>query len=139
MDSLSFQQPSMPQVGLSVSMWFLSMIGAILIRTELHPWVNIVMLSIVFPMYTWFMARNNILGSISQRAMIATVVAAGLFITLLVEAQPKSSFSIKLKKHFKEYGRTPKGTAIASSVIAVSLLIGIVISYIIMNNGFIEG
>lgn len=139
MDSLSFQQPSMPQVGLSVSMWFLSIIGVIIIRTELHPWLNVVMLSIVFPMYTWFMSRNNILGSISQSAMIATVIAAGLFMTLLLEARPKSSFSVKLKKDFKEYGRNAKSTAIASSFVAVSLLIGVGLSYTILKNNFIEG
>ena len=131
-------QPSLTQIGLSVSTWFLTFLGALIIRTETHAWVNTVILTVIFPMYLWFMSRNNILGSISQGAMIATVIAAGLFMTLLLEARAKSRFSLSLKKNLKEFGKEPRGTAYASVAVAGSLMVGIGVSYAVLKNNFIE-
>ena len=131
-------QPSLTQIGLSVSTWFLMFLGTIIIRAETHEWVNTVMLAVIYPLYIWFMSRNNIVGSISQGAMIATVIAAGLFMTLLLEARAKSSFSLSLKKNLKEFGRKPEGTAYASAAIAGSLVVGIGVSYAVLNKNFID-
>lgn len=131
-------EPSLSQIGLSVSMWLFMFLGTIIIRAETHEWVNTVMLAVIYPLYIWFMSRNNIVGSISQGAMIATVIAAGLFMTLLLEARAKSSFSLSLKKNLKEFGRKPKGTAYASAAIVGSLIVGIGVSYAVLNKSFID-
>lgn len=130
--------PSIQQIGMSTSAWLLTLVGVFIVRTEMHPWVNTVMLTIIFPFFTWYMSRNNILGSISQGAMIAIVIAAGLFMTLLLEAAPKSGFSKNLKKYMKEFGKEPKGTAYASLAVAVSIMIGVGISYTVLGNNFLE-
>lgn len=135
---MDYQQPSPVQIGISMSAWLLTLVGALVVRMELHPWVNTVMLTIVFPFFTWFMARNSILGSVSQRAMFTTVVAAGLFMTLLLEAQRNGSFSKELKKNLKAFGREPSPTAIASVAIAGSLLVGMGLSYLMNGPNFIE-
>lgn len=131
-------QPSPVQIATSMSAWFLTLVGALIIRLELHPWVNTVMLAVVFPFFTWFMSRNSILGSVTQRAMFTTVVAAGLFMTLLLEAQRNGSFSKELKKNLKTFGREPGPTAIASAAIVGSLVVGAGLSYLMNGPNFIE-
>jgi hypothetical protein len=123
---------------LSLSTWFLALVGFIIIRTESHEWVNIVMLTVIFPTYFWFMSRNNIIGSLSQGAILTTVISAGLLMTLLLEVRPKSKFVVGLKKNFKEFGTDFKKTAFASFFIVMSLIIGILVSYGILQNNFIE-
>lgn len=130
--------PSVSKIALSLSSWLLFFVGIIGVRAELHPWVNTIALTAVFPMYLWYMAKTNILGLMSQEAMIATVIGAVLFMTLLLEANKNASFSKNLKKHLKEYGKTPKGTAYASVAIAVSLGIGVLLSTLILRNTFVN-
>lgn len=137
-NNISFNKPSLPQIGLSLSTWFVMFIGLLGVRAETHPWMNTIILTVLFPTYLWFMSRNNILGSVSQGAILATVVGAALFMTLLLEAMPKSQFSMDLKKNLKEYGREPKGTAYASLAVAVSLIMGAGVSYAVLGDNFIR-
>lgn len=129
--------PSLPKITISMSAWIFMYIGLIAIRAELHPWVNTVILAAVYPMYLWFMSKNNILGLISQGSMIATVIAAVLFMTLLLEAMPKSKFSQTLKKSLKKYGDKPKDTALASFFVAMSIAVGTLVSYMVTGKTFI--
>lgn len=133
-----YTKPSLSEIGLSLSTWFVMFIGLLGVRAETHPWMNVVILTVMFPMYLWFMSKNNILGSVSQGAMLATVMSAGLFMTLLLEARKDSEFSTSLKKNLREYGREPKGTAYASLAIAVSLIIGAGVSYAVLGDNFIR-
>jgi len=137
-NNISFNKPSLPQIGMSLSTWFVMFIGLLGVRAETHPWMNTIILTVLFPTYLWFMSRNNILGSVSQGAILATVVGAALFMTLLLEAMPKSQFSMDLKKNLKEYGREPKGTAYASLAVAVSLIMGAGVSYAVLGDNFIR-
>jgi hypothetical protein len=70
--------------------------------------------------------------------MLATVIGAGLFMTLLLEARRNSEFSKNLKENLKQYGREPRGTAYASLAIAVSLIIGAGVSYTILGDNFLR-
>lgn len=134
----SFVKPSISEIGISLSTWFIMFIGLLGIRAESHPWINTIILTVGFPVYIWFMSRNNILGSVSQGAVLATVIGAALFMTLLLEAMPNSNFSKNLKKYIKEYGKEPKGTAYASLAVAVSLVMGMGVSYSILGDNFIK-
>lgn len=134
----SFVKPSISEIGISLSTWFIMFIGLLGIRAESHPWINTIILTVGFPVYIWFMSRNNILGSVSQGAILATVIGAALFMTLLLEAMPNSNFSKNLKKYIKEYGKEPKGTAYASLAVAVSLVMGMGVSYSILGDNFIK-
>jgi hypothetical protein len=126
------------KIVLSLSTWFLALVGVIIIRAESHAWVNIVMLTVIFPVYTWIMSRNNILGSTSQGAIIGTVIGAGLLMTLLLEVRPNSKFAIELKKDMKEFGKNIGKTAYASIFIVLSLIIGTLLTYAVLQNNFIE-
>jgi hypothetical protein len=137
-NNMNFAKPSLTQIGISLSSWFVMFIGLLGIRAETHPWMNTIILTVLFPTYIWFMSRNNILGSVSQGAILATVIGAALFMTLLLEAMPKSEFSMNLKKNLKEYGREPKGTAYASMAVAVSLVMGAGVSYAVLGDNFIR-
>lgn len=134
----AFNKPSIAQIGLSLSTWFVMFIGLLAVRAETHPWMNTVILTVLFPLYLWFMSRNNILGSVSQGAILATVIGAGLFMTLLLEARKDSEFSKNLKKNLKEYGRDPKGTAYASLAVAVSLMMGAGVSFTVLGDNFLR-
>lgn len=134
----AFNKPSIAQIGLSLSTWFVMFIGLLAVRAETHPWMNTVILTVLFPLYLWFMSRNNILGSVSQGAILATVIGAGLFMTLLLEARKNSEFSMNLKKNLKEYGRDPKGTAYASLAVAVSLMMGAGVSFTVLGDNFLR-
>jgi len=137
-NNFSFSKPAITEIGLSLSSWFVLFIGLLGIRAETHPWMNTIILTVLFPAYLWFMSKNNILGSVSQGAILATVIGAALFMTLLLEAMPKSEFSQNLKKNLKEYGREPKGTAYASLAVAVSLIMGAGVSYTVLGDNFIR-
>ena len=126
------------QVALSLSTWFIMFIGLIVIRMETHPWVNTVLLTIVFPMFLWYMSKSSILGSVSQGGIMAAVIGSGLFMALLLEAFKKSQFSIRLKKNLKEYGRKPTETAETSFFLVLSMMIGLGFSYAIQGRNFIS-
>jgi len=138
MDTTRVRIPKPMQVGLSLSTWFVLFIGLIVIRMELHPWVNTTMLSVVFPMFLWYMSKNSILGSISQGGIMTAVIGAGLFMTLLLEAFKKTKFSIRLKKNLKEFGRKPSETAEASAFIVIAIGVGLGFSFFIHRNNFID-
>lgn len=138
LNNVPMSQPSISQIGLSLSTWFVMFVGLMGIRAETHPWMNTVILTVLFPVYLWFMAKNNILGSVSQGAILATVIGAGLFMTLLLEARRNSEFSLNLKKNLKEYGRDVRGTAYASLAVAVSLIMGAGVSYAVLGDNFIS-
>ena len=137
-NNVGYSNPSLAEIGLSLSSWFVMFIGLLGVRAETHPWMNTVILTIMFPLYLWFMSKNNILGSVSQGAILATVIGAALFMTLLLEARKDSGFSKNLKKNLKEYGREPKGTAYASLAVAVSLIVGAGVSYTVLGDNFIR-
>jgi len=137
-NNAAFNKPSIAQIGLSLSTWFVMFIGLLAVRAETHPWMNTVILTVLFPLYLWFMSRNNILGSVSQGAILATVIGTGLFMTLLLEARKNSEFSVNLKKNLKEYGRDPKGTAYASLAVAVSLMMGAGVSFTVLGDNFLR-
>jgi len=130
--------PKPMQVGLSLSTWFVLFIGLIVIRLELHPWVNTTMLAVAFPMFLWYMSKNSILGSVSQGGIMTAVIGAGLFMTLLLEAFKKTEFSIRLKKNLKEFGRKPSETAEASAFIVIAMGIGLGFSFFLHRNNFID-
>jgi hypothetical protein len=136
--NMSFNQPTLANISLSISIWFLVLVGGIIIRAESHPWVNVIMLTAIFPAFIWFASRNSILGSVSQGGLIATIIAAVLFMTLLLEARAKSKFSVGLKKNFKEFGKKPLDTAYASGAVMGSIMIGLIVSYAVLNKNFIE-
>lgn len=129
--------PKPMKVGLSLSTWFLMFIGLIVIRMESHPWVNTTMLSVVFPLFLWYMSKNSILGSVSQGGIITAVIGAGLFMTLLLEAFKKTKFSIRLKKNLKEFGRKPSETAEASAFIVLAMGVGLFFSFVLQRENFI--
>ena len=131
-------KPSLVTVGISLSTWIFMYIGLITIRAELHPWVNTVLLTGVYPMYLWYLSKNNMISLLSQGTIIAMVIGALLFMTLLLEAKPKSKFSQKLKKSLKEYGKNPKDTAYASFAIIVSLVMGLGVSYAVRSDKFLN-
>ena len=138
MDTTRVRIPKPMQIGLSLSTWFVLFIGLIVIRMELHPWVNTTMLSVVFPVFLWYMSKNSILGSISQGGIMTAVIGAGLFMTLLLEAFKKTKFSIRLKKNLKEFGRKPSETAEASAFIVIAIGVGLGFSFFIHRNNFID-
>lgn len=120
-------------IGLSFSMWFAAFIGILIIRMETHEWANTLLLTVVFPMFVWLMSKNNIVSSMSQSGMIATVFGAALFMTLLLEGFKSLPFSKDLKKKLKEYGKNPLDTAQASLAVAGSLIVGLAFSYVIQR------
>ena len=138
MKTTGIRIPKPMQVGLSLSTWFVLFVGLIVIRMELHPWVNTTLLSVAFPMFLWYMSKNSILGSVSQGGIMTAVIGAGLFMTLLLEAFKKTKFSIRLKKNLKEYGRKPTETAEASTFIVLAMAVGLGFSFFIHKNNFID-
>lgn len=131
-------KPGLAQVSLSLSSWIFMFLGLIAVRAELHPWVNTILLTVAYPLYIWFMSKNNIVGLISMGSMLAMVIGATLFMTLLLEAMPKSKFSQGLKKNLKEFGKNPKGTGMASLAIVASLAMGALVSYAVTSDNFIR-
>jgi hypothetical protein len=126
------------QVALSLSTWFVMFVGLIVIRMETHPWVNTVLLTIVFPVFIWYMSKSSILGSVSRGGIMTAVIGSGLFMTLLLEAFKKTAFSIRLKKNLKEFGRKPTETSETSFFIVLSMMVGLGVSYAIHGNNFIS-
>ena len=122
----------------TVAPWFTAYIGAILVRTEVHAWVNVILLTVIYPVAFWLLSKNTMYPDISQGGMVASVIFATLFITLLLEAKPKSGFSKQLKKNFKEYGREPLGTSVATLAIITSLTIGVGFSMLIQQQNFLK-
>lgn len=129
---------SYTKLGLSLASWIFMYIGLIALRAETHHWVNTLLLTAVYPMYIWYMSKNNIVGIISPGSMYALVIGSTLFMTLLLEAWPNSKFSTDLKRFIKEYGKNPKDTAMASIAIAVSIGVGAFVSYLVTKQSFIE-
>lgn len=125
-------------IALSLVSWIFMYIGLVILRFETHHWVNTLMLSAVFPMYIWYMSKNNIVGIISQGSMLALIIGSTLFMTLLLEAWRNSEYAKTLKKYMKEYGKDPKDTAVASTAIAVSIAVGTLVSYLVTKKSFIE-
>ena len=128
---------SFGKIGLSFSTWFVGFIGILIVRMETHEWVNALLLTGVFPMFIWLMSKNNIVSSMSQGGMLATVIGAVLFMTLLLEGFRSFGFSRDLKKKLKEYGKDPMDTAQASLAIAGSLLVGLGFSYVMQKDQII--
>lgn len=123
----------------SLSQWIFMYLGLLGLRLELHHWVNTIALSVVYPMYLWYMSKNNVLWLIDQGSMFAVVIGAGLFMTLLLESGVfGDSFEKTLKKSLKEYGRDTKATAMSSTAIACSIAVGIYVSYIVRGPTFLN-
>jgi len=123
----------------SLSQWIFMYLGLLGLRLELHHWVNTIALSVVYPMYLWYMSKNNVLWLIDQGSMFAVVIGAGLFMTLLLESGVfGDSFEKTLKKSLKEYGRDTKATAMSSTAIACSIAVGICVSYIVRGPTFLN-
>lgn len=133
----SFNRPPAMRIAMSLSTWLVMFVGIIVVRAETHPWANTLALTALFPAYLWYMAKNNIIGTLSLPAITATVIGATLFMTLLLEANSKSKFSKNLKKHLKEYGKTPVGTTYASLAVASSIGLGATLSYFVLGDNFI--
>ena len=129
--------PSKTSVGLSLMSWVFMYIGLIAVRAELHPWVNTIILTVVYPMFLWFMIQNNSLSLVSRGSMIAMVIGAILFMTLLMEAAPKTKMAQNLKKSMKEYGKDPVKTTVASGALFLSLVIGGGVSYLVTGDNFL--
>lgn len=125
------------QIALSLSTWFIMFIGLIVLRMETHPWVNTVLLTVVFPMFIWYMSKRSLLGSVSREGILAAVIGSGLFMTLLLESSSRSPFSKRLKKNLKEFGRQPAETAEASAFIVLAMMVGLGFSYAIQGRNFI--
>ena len=124
---------------ISLSQWIFMYLGLLCLRLELHHWVNTIVLSVVYPMYLWYMSKNNVLWLIDQGSMFAVVIGAGLFMTLLLESGVfGDSFEKTLKKSLKEYGRDTKATAMSSTAIACSIAVGICVSYIVRGPTFMN-
>ena len=124
---------------ISLSQWIFMYIGLLGLRAELHHWVNTLVLTVVYPMYLWYMSKNNVLWLIDQGSMFAVVISAGLFMTLLLESGIfGDSFEKTLKKSLKEYGRDTKATAMASVAIVCSIAVGIGVSYIVRGPTFLD-
>ena len=138
MDTSRLRMPKPMQVGLSLSTWFILFIGLVVIRMETHPWLNTTLLSVVFPVFLWYMSKNSILGSVSQGGIMTAVIGAGLFMTLLLEAFKKTKFSIRLKKNLKEFGRKPTETAEASAFIAMAMGVGLGFSFFLHRDNFLD-
>ena len=138
MDSVNITPPSIGQVGMSLSGWLLLFLSVGFMRMEMHPWVNVIALVGLLPGYVWFISQNNVISFMTQPAIFGIIAAAMLFMTLLLEAKPKSSFSRSLKKYFKEYGKSAKETTYASLTVIVSLVIGFALSFYLQGNNFIR-
>ena len=138
MDTSRLRMPKPMQVGLSLSTWFILFIGLVVIRMETHPWLNTTLLSVVFPVFLWYMSKNSILGSVSQGGIMTAVIGAGLFMTLLLEAFKKTKFSIRLKKNLKEFGRKPTETAEASAFIVMAMGVGLGFSFFLHRDNFLD-
>lgn len=122
----------------SLAPWSLSFLGPILIRTELHAWVNVIILTMIYPVSFWLLSKKTFYPDISQGGIMLSVIFSVLFMTLLLEARPDLPIVKKLKKYLKEYGREPFNTFGASMAIVTSLFIGFGISMMIQRERFLE-
>ena len=126
------------KISLSLASWIFMYLGLIGMRIETHHWVNTFLLTAVFPMYIWYMSKNNIMGIISNGSMLALIIGSTLFMTLLLEAPLPFIDNKTLKRYMKEYGKKPKDTALASLAIVISIAVGTLGSYFVTQKSFIE-
>lgn len=135
---MSEQGIYLPSVFLtSIAPWLLTYLGAAAVRTELHAWVNIIILTAIYPAAMWFLSKNTFYPYMSQGGIMLSIIFANLFMALVLEARPDITFFKKMKKKFKEYGRDPVNTFLSTLAIMVSLSIGIGISMLVQQQNFI--
>lgn len=130
--------PGLPNVLISLSQWIFMYIGLIALRAELHPWVNTIILTAVYPMYIWYMCKSNVIGIITFESMLALIIASTLAMTAVLEAAPKLKTVQNIKKSLKEYGKKPKETITASLIISMAILLGTITSYTVTRSTFVK-
>lgn len=136
-------QPNLPSLMTifftSIAPLCLTYLGPVLLRTELHEWVNIIILVLLYPFAFWFLTKKTFFPDISFQGIIISLIAAMLIMTMILQIAPEATLVKRLKKYFKEYGRKPFDTFAASSLVALSLCIGSVLTLAFIGpRGFLD-
>ena len=108
----------------SVAPLCLAYLGPVIIRAELHEWVNIIVLTLLYPLTIWYLTKNTVFADISYQGITMSLVAAILIIVMILRIEPDNIIVKRITKYFKEYGRKPFDTFAASTIVATSICIG---------------
>lgn len=122
-------KPSLQQMQVSLVPWFILMFGISVIRLETKYWVNMTMLSAVYPMMIWFLSNKNLLLSLRTGSAWTTITTSILLLIALTEGVKWQ----KLKDNFKKFGKDPKQTAITTSVVMATTMIGLAVAYVVQG------
>ena len=110
----------------SLVSWFLLLFGIAIIRLEFAYWLNGILLTVILPLLIWYLGNHSIFLSVSSGTAVITAAAAGLFIIMLTEGIKWK----RLKRYLKEFGKDPQDTAIATTIIMVSMAVALVLVYL---------
>ena len=129
-----FISPSVADIVKATIPWFALMFSSSVIRAETKYWINMTILSAVYPIMIRYLSDNNLLLSMSKGSLGITIAVSTLILITLTEG----GIWPQLKKNFKEYGKDPKQTALTTTVVMMSFMIGLLTTYYTQGKAIIQ-
>ena len=142
MPEYNIRQPNMDRVLLSLLMWFLLMTGAFLTRLQSPYWVNMTIMTVIFPVIIWYLGNTSLIISMQPTAVMVAVLMAVLFLIVITEGfkdvRGVKVFSKQLRDSYENYGKDIKTAWLPLVMTMVSLLIGVSFSYIMLRGTVLD-
>lgn len=142
MPEYNIRQPNMDRVLLSLLMWFLLMTGAFLTRLQSPYWVNMTIMTVIFPVIIWYLGNTSLIISMQPTAVMVAVLMAVLFLIVITEGfkdvRGVKVFSKQLRDSYENYGKDIKTAWLPLVMTMVSLLIGVSFSYIMLRGAVLD-
>jgi|TARA_B100002019_G_C21270437_1_gene601896 hypothetical protein len=142
MPEYNIRQPNMDRVLLSLLMWFLLMTGAFLTRLQSPYWVNMTIMTVIFPVIIWYLGNTSLIISMQPTAVMVAVLMAVLFLIVITEGfkdvRGVKVFSKQLRESYENYGKDIKTAWLPLVMTMVSLLIGVSFSYIMLRGAVLD-
>jgi len=111
-------------LGIAMTPWFIIMFSMSIIRMEFDYWINMSLLSVVYPALIHYLGQSNLLLGLTRGSLLVTLSVSVLTLITLTEGIKWP----KLKQSFKQYGKDPKLTAIATSAVMVTTMLGLIVA-----------
>jgi hypothetical protein len=130
----SLYQPKLQDLVIAVVPWFIMMFTSSIIRLEKMYWVNMTILAAIYPALIYYLGQRNLLLGMTSGSMFVTLAVSMLALITLTEGVKWQ----KLKKGFKEFGKDSKQSAMVTSVMMVTTLLGLLVAYYTNPIGIIQ-
>ncbi|MBT6183832.1 MAG: hypothetical protein HOI07_03655 [Betaproteobacteria bacterium] len=130
----SVYQPKLADLGIALVPWFIIMFSTSVIRLETNYWVNMTMLSVVYPALVHYLGQSNLLLGMTRGSLLVTLTVSILSLITVTEGIKWQ----KLKQSFKQYGKDPKLTAMATGAIMISTMFGLFVASYTNRAGMLQ-